>query len=131
MAALEKSMAKAFGLDGGAWLRHANPWSVYTRIPGPAALVAAIWTYAWIGWWCLVPVGVVCGWLAINTRVFTAPRSMDHWASRAVLGETFWVNRKDVPVPARHRVAPHVLMAMNGLGLPFIAWGLITLDVWI
>jgi hypothetical protein len=44
---MEKSMARAFGLDGDAWLRHGNPWSVCTRIPAPAALVAAIWTYAW------------------------------------------------------------------------------------
>ena len=29
------------------------------------------------------------------------------------------------------RLAPHVLTALNTLGLPFIAWGLITLDVWI
>ena len=82
MAAMEKRMAKAFGLEGDAWQRHANPWSVYTRIPVPAALVAAIWTYAWIGWWSLVPVGVVCLWLAVNPKVFRPPRSLDHWASR-------------------------------------------------
>ena len=33
MAAVERSMAKAFGLNGEAWLRHANPSSVCTRIP--------------------------------------------------------------------------------------------------
>jgi hypothetical protein len=63
--------------------------------------------------------------------VFPPPRSMDHWASKAVLGETFWANRKDVPVPRRHRVAPNVLIAINTVGLPFIAWGLVVLDVWI
>ena len=58
MTSMEQRMARTFGLEGdGAWQRHANPWSVYTRIPGPAALVAAIWTYAWIGWWSLIPVG--------------------------------------------------------------------------
>jgi hypothetical protein len=131
MAAMEKKMAKAFGLEGEGWQRHANPWSVYTRIPAPAALAATIWTYGWIGWWCLVPTGIVCAWLAINPKVFPPPRSLDHWASRAVLGETFWANRKDVPVPRRHRVAPNVLIAFNALGLPFIVWGLISLDVWI
>ena len=104
---------------------------VYTRIPGPAALVAAIWTYAWIGWWSLVPVGLVYLWLKINLQVFEPPRSLDHWASRAVLGETFWANRKEVPVPARHRTAPNVLVAINGLGIPFVVWGLVVLDVWI
>jgi hypothetical protein len=48
-----------------------------------------------------------------------------------VLGETFWLNRKAVPVPARHRIAPYALTAINMSGLPFIAWGLVTLDVWI
>src|SRR3712207_7157171 len=42
--ALDATMAKAFGLDGEGWQRHANPWSVYTRIPIPPLLVAAIWT---------------------------------------------------------------------------------------
>ena len=131
MATVEKRMAKAFGLEGEVWQRHANPWSVYTRIAVPALLVAAIWTYAWIGWWSMVPVAVVCVWVAINPRVFPAPRSLDHWASKAVLGETFWANRKEVPVPVRHRVAPTVLVAINALGLPFIVWGVVALDVWI
>jgi hypothetical protein len=131
MATMEKRMAKAFGLEGEVWQRHANPWSVYTRIPIPVLLVAAIWTYAWIGWWSLVPVAVVCVWIALNLRVFPPPRSLDHWASKAVLGETYWANRKEVPVPVRHRVAPNVLVAINTLGLPFIVWGLVALDVWI
>ncbi len=131
MVAMEKKMAAAFGLEGDGWQRHANPWSVYTRIPIPVALVAAIWTYAWIGWWSLIPVAVVCLWLVINPTVFPVPASVDHWASRAVLGETFWANRKEVPVPARHRVAPNVLIAISTSGLPFIVWGLIALDVWI
>jgi hypothetical protein len=131
MATMEKKMAKAFGLEGDAWLRHANPWSVYTRIPIPALLVAAIWTYAWIGWWSLIPAAVVCGWAAINPRVFRPPATTDRWASKAVLGETYWANRKEVPVPPRHRVAPNVLVAINTLGLPFIVWGLIALDPWI
>ena len=128
---VEKRLAKAFGLAGDGWQRHANPWSVYTRIPIPAALVAAIWTYTWIGWWSLVPVGVVCLWAVINPKVFPPPRSLDAWASRAVLGETYWADRKAVPVPPGHRVAPNVLTAINILGLPFIVWGLVALDVWI
>jgi len=128
MATIGSRTAAAFGLDGDTWQRHANPWSVYTRIPIPALFVAAIWTYAWVGWWSLVPIAVVCVWAAINTTVFPPPRSLDHWASRAVLGETFWLDRKKVPVPPRHRIAPLVLTAINILGLPFIVWGLVVLD---
>jgi len=40
---IDVRMAKAFGLEGDARQRHANPWSVYTRIPIPPLLVAAMW----------------------------------------------------------------------------------------
>ncbi|MFW3171972.1 DUF6653 family protein [Geodermatophilus sp. CPCC 206100] len=128
--AIEASMAKAFGLTGEAWQRHANPWSVYTRIPIPALLAAAVWTRAWIGWWSLVPVAAVCVWAVINPRVFPPPRSLDHWASKGVLGEVFWADRGDVPVPPRHRTAPRVLLGINALGVPVIAYGLVVLDPW-
>ena len=127
----ETAMAKAFGLDESGWRRHANPWSVYTRIPVPALLSAAIWTSAWIGWWSLVPVAAVCVWAAINPKVFPPPRTLDHWASKAVLGERVWADRKRVPVPKRHRVAPHLLTALNTVGFGFVAWGLIAHDGWI
>jgi hypothetical protein len=123
-------MAKAFGLEGGTWQRHANPWSVYTRIPIPPLLAAAIWSRTWIGWRSLVPVGLVCAWTAINPRAFPPPRSLDHWASKGVLGETYWGNRKDFPVPPRHQVAPKVLGAVSAVGVPFIARGLIVRDGW-
>jgi hypothetical protein len=88
--AFEDSVKRAFGLEGDAWLRHANPWSVYTRIPIPALLVAAVWTRQWLGGWCLVPVAVVVLWTFVNPRAFPPPKSLDHWASRSVLGERFW-----------------------------------------
>jgi hypothetical protein len=128
--AMEAKMAKAFGLEGDGWQRHANPWSVYTRIPIPALLAAAISTRTRIGRRSLVPVGLVCVWTAINPRAFPPPGSLDHWASRGVLGETYWANRKEVPVPARHRVAPNVLSAVSALGVPFIARGLVVRNAW-
>lgn len=131
MATIEDRMAKAFGLEGDAWERHAHPWSVYSRIPIPALLAAAIWTRRWIGWRSLVPVGGVCVWAAINPRVFPRPRTFDRWASKAVLGERVWANRKEVAVPERHRLAPHVLTGINALGVPFVARGLVVLDPWL
>jgi hypothetical protein len=47
-----------------------------------------------------------------------------------VLGETFWAKRKEVPVPARHRVAPVVLGAVSAAGVPFVARGLVVRDGW-
>ena len=128
---LESRLAKVFGLKGDdAWRRHANPWSVYTRIPIPVLLVAAIWSRVWIGWWSLVPIGVVLAWTLVNPRVFPEPRSLDHWASRSVLGETVWARRKETPLPPRHRIAPLVLSAISAAGLPFVVWGLIVLNPW-
>jgi hypothetical protein len=127
---IEAKMAKAFRLEGDGWARHTNPWSVYTRIPIPAMMAGAVWTHTWIGWWSLVPVGAVCVWAGINPRVFPPPRSLDHWASKGVLGETYWANRTTVPVPARHRVAPNVLLGINSLGVPVVAYGLVVQDAW-
>ena len=123
-------LARAFGLDGEGWARHANPWSVYTRIPIPALLAGSIWTRTRIGRWSLVPVGAVCVWAYVNPRVFPPPRYLDHWASMAVLGEPHWTNRKAVPVPVRHRVAPNVLLGFNTLGALVTAWGLVVRDAW-
>lgn len=128
----QSRLTKAFGLtDSDAWQRHANPWSVYTRIPIPLLLTAAIWTRAWIGWWSLLPVAAVAVWIMINPRVFAPPHSTTSWASRSVLGEKYWSARKEAPIPERHRVAPFVLTAISALGVPFWAWGLIALDPWI
>jgi uncharacterized protein DUF6653 len=124
-------LAKVFGLGGDeAWRRHANPWSVYTRIPIPLLLVGAIWSRAWIGWWSLVPIGMVLAWTLVNPRVFPTPRSLDSWASRSVLGESIWARRKEAPLPQRHRVAPLTLSVVSAAGLPFLVWGLIVLDPW-
>jgi hypothetical protein len=129
---VESRLAKMFGLHGeDAWRRHANPWSVYTRIPIPPLVVAAIWSRVWIGWWSLLPVAVVLVWTAVNPRVFPAPRSFDSWASHSVLGETVWARRKETPVPARHRTGPLVLSGLSAAGLPFLVWGLVVLDPWI
>jgi hypothetical protein len=129
--ALDTRIAQVFGLDEDAWQRHANPWSVYTRIPIPLLLTAAVWTRVWIGWWALVPVAAVAMWTMVNPRAFAPPRTVDSWASRGVLGEEYWSARTSTPIPARHRVAPIVLSAISAAGLPFWIWGLIALDPWI
>ncbi|HEY6647429.1 MAG TPA: DUF6653 family protein [Mycobacterium sp.] len=129
---LEARLANVFGLKGeDAWRRHANPWSVYTRIPIPALLVAAIWSRTWIGWWSLLPIVVCLIWTVVNPRAFSPPRTLDSWASRSVMGETLWAERKLTPLPSRHRTAPVVLGALSAAGLPFLIWGLVVLDPWL
>lgn len=128
---IEDRMGQVFGLDSAGWARHANPWSVYTRIPTVALLATAVWTRQWIGWWCLMPVAAVCLWIAVNPRAFPPPADLTAWASRSVLGETYWSARKSTPIPARHRVIPAVLTVVNTAGLLFIVWGLVASDLWI
>ena len=73
---------------------------------------------------------LVVVWTFVNPRVFPPPRSMDHWASRSVLGEKYWGARKQNPIPARHRVAPWVLTGLNVAGVPFVVWGVVVLNPW-
>ncbi|MGA5465398.1 DUF6653 family protein [Mycobacterium sp. NPDC050041] len=129
---LQARLSAVFGLrDPDSWRRHANPFSVYTRIPITVALALAVWSRLWLGWWSLVPVAAVVVWTAVNPRVFPAPRTFDSWASRAVLGEKYWGERKVRPVPKRHRTAPLVLGALSAAGLPFLVWGLLVYDPWL
>ena len=131
MTTMESRLASAFGLDSEGFQRHANPWSVYTRIPIPALFALAVWSRKWIGRRSLLPIALVCGWTAINPKVFPPPRSLDHWGSKAVLGEQVWNRRTTDPVPPRHRRAPWVLTGINTLGLPLVVRGLVVLDGWL
>jgi hypothetical protein len=43
-AALERSVARLFGLKGEDWQRHANPVSVWTRFAVLPLLALAVWS---------------------------------------------------------------------------------------
>jgi hypothetical protein len=130
MSGTEQAMIKAFGLTDESWRRHANPWSVYTRIPIPALLALAIWSRKWIGRRSLLPIVAVCAWTAVNPRAFPPPRSVDRWASQAVLGEQLWTASRKGGTPSRRRLAPIVLTGINTAGMAVLVRGLIVLDPW-
>lgn len=96
----------------------------------PGAARGGGWSRAWIGWWSLIPVASCLIWTLVNPRVFPPPRTLDHWASRSVMGETRWARRKSAPLRPRHRTAPVVLSVLSAAGLPFLIWGLVVLDPW-
>lgn len=74
--------ARAAGMSDEAWRRHANPWSVWTRFAAIPLMMLAIWSRVWIGWWALVPVGVVILWLWWNPHAFAPVDKPVAWSSR-------------------------------------------------
>lgn len=121
---------RLMGMEDRAWARHANPWSVWTRILTPLPLLAlAIWSRVWWGGWALLPLALALGWVWLNPRLFAPPARLDSWASRGVLGERVWLRRPD-RVAAHHRPAARWLTALAALGVAPFAWGLWALDPW-
>ena len=126
----ERRIAQLFRMDDATWARHANPWSVWTRVATMPLLVLAIWSRVWIGWWSQSLVAGLLLWLWFNPRAFPPPLSTDTWASKAVLGERVWLNRREVPVPDHHRLMPNILSALAAVGMVPLTWGLIRLEIW-
>ena len=127
---IESRMAEWFAMSDETWQRHTNPWSVYTRITVLPLLILAIWSRAWWGWWSLVAIALAIAWTWFNPRIFPKPRSTDNWASKGVLGERVWLNRRNIPVPEHHRIMPNIRSGVSVIGLPFLIWGLWQLKIW-
>jgi hypothetical protein len=125
----ETKLARAFGLGGEGWMRHASPVSVWTRFAVLPLLAAAVWSRDWIGWWSLVPVALSLVFMMVNPLLFPRPGSTRNWASRAVFGERIWVDRNKTEIPeqfARSRV-PTVTYAVQIVGLAVLVYGLVEL----
>jgi hypothetical protein len=125
---VEKLISKFFRLDEEGWMRHANPWSGWTRIPCLALLVAAFWSRVWLGWYSTILIVAVFLLTYFNPRIFPKPKSTNNWASKAVLGERVWLNRDKVSVPEHHRLVPNILNLVALFGLMLVIWGVYRLD---
>ena len=127
----EKRVAKLFGLTGDAWMRHANPWSVWTRFTCVSLIALAVWSRTWIGWYCLIPVAAALLWTVFNPRLFDVPSSTRSWASRGVFGERVYADRATKPIPAQFVSAvPNVANAFSAVGLAIAVYGLVVFAVW-
>ena len=71
-------------LPDKVWARHTNPWSGWTRALVIPLLFVALWHHHWVG------LGVVIVWIIINPLVFPAPKSIDNWMSKGVIGEKMY-----------------------------------------
>ena len=127
---MSTKVTRAFGLEGDAWMRHANPVSVWTRFAALPLLALAIWSRAWIGWLALVPVALALVWIAVNPLFFRPPRSTRNWASRAVLGERISTELGSDSLPEQFR-SPVIAVTTAGqfAGLALMAYGLVELDL--
>lgn len=112
-----------------AWRRHANPWSVYTRFAAIPAMILAIWSRVWLGWWALVPVAAVIVWLLLNPHVFAAVTVARGWAAKGIYGEKLWLHEPD-RVPPAYRALLRWLAVPGLAGFGLLAWGLAELSVW-
>jgi hypothetical protein len=120
-----------FKMTNETWEKHANPWSVWSRMMTLPFLVFAIWSRVWIGWYAWAIVGIIVIWLIFNPKAFKKPKSTKNWASKAVLGERIWLNRKIISIPKDHSFMAILLNIINGLGLPFLIYGLYHFNFWI
>lgn len=128
---LERNISKLFNLTDENWMKHANPWSVWTRYSVLPVIVFAFWSRVWIGWWCLVPGLLSLLWMFFNPLVFPKPQSTKNWASKAVLGERVYLNRDQVPIPEIHR-SPlnNILNGISSVGMLLAIWATVVFSVW-
>lgn len=124
-----KLAERSMRMTDDVWLRHANPWSVWTRFSCLPLIVLAIWSRVWLGWWALVPLTAALIWTWWNPRAFPPAKRTDTWTAKGTFGERILLNRKTLPIPAHHLRAGLVLSVMSATGLVPLVWGLWVLNV--
>jgi len=123
------NLSKVFAMKDEVWHRHANPWSVWTRFAAILAMILAVWSCIWLGWWALAPVAVVMVWLVVNPFAFAPVTTPRNWASKGIYGEKLWLHNRSL-VPPRLRAILRRLIAVGTMGFALFAWGLVQLEIW-
>jgi hypothetical protein len=128
---VERKISKAFRLTDENWMKHANPWSVWTRYSVLPLIVLAFWSRVWIGWWCLMPGIISLLWMFFNPVFFNKSRSTKNWASKSVLGERVFLNRDNVEIPDIHKTPLYsILNTISSVGMVIAIWSIIYYSVW-
>ncbi|MBX3582521.1 MAG: hypothetical protein KF810_11540 [Rhizobiaceae bacterium] len=126
--AWQNPFAAVMAMRDSTWERHANPWSVWTRVPLLVLFAVTVYFRGPLGNWLWPTLCVLAAF--INPRVFPPPLSLDNWASKGVLGERIWLNRRIVPIPRHHARWALGLSAASAACLAPMGWGLYVLDPW-
>jgi len=128
----QKSVSETImSMSDETWLRHANPWSGWTRMSALPLVAIAVWSREWIGWYSAFAVGGVILWIWLNPRLFPLPKDTNNWMSKGVQGERFFLARKDYQVSNDHVRVAHILSGISAFGMLPFAYGLWVLDIWI
>ena len=128
---IEKWISKIFLPDDESWLRHANPWSIWTRFVTLPFIVLAFWFRIWLGWYCVIPVSVLVIWIIVNPRLFKKPANFNSWGSKAVLGERIYIKRKEEPIPSGHNTPVAILTILQTIGGGILIYGVWSLNVYL
>ncbi|MGA8543993.1 MAG: DUF6653 family protein [Mycobacterium sp.] len=70
------------------FMRHANPWSAWTRWASTPLVLLPVWTRR------RSHAVLVAAWLAVNPVVFPKVTEETNWATRAMLGEELWITNR-------------------------------------
>lgn len=126
-----KASEKLMSMSDATWARHANPWSVYSRVIGGSFVFFALWSPFWIGYWGILAILMALLWVRLNPRIFPAPEHADTWATQAVLGERAFLNRDQVPIPKHHKLSASITSGFAGLFLLVVIAASVTRDFWL
>ncbi len=122
---------RAMNMNARTWAKHANPWSVYSRILGGSLMFLALWSVYWIGWHAVAPIIAAVLWIWLNPRLFPPPKSAGSWAARAVLGERAFLNRKRISVPREHARAAWITTSFSLAFFALALYGFAKGDFWL
>ncbi len=124
-------LASLMRMDDHVWARHANPWSVWTRILGLPLMLVAIWSHVWIGALGATLMAAIVALLTwLNPRLFAVPADTSGWSARATFGERVWLSRHRVPIPRHHAVMAHVLAFATAVGALIALWSAFVAELW-
>lgn len=124
-------IARCFFRNDEDWLKHTNPWSIWTRFATLPFLVFAIWSHVWIGLYSLLPVVLIIIWLWLNPTLFSVPSHQRHWGSKAVLGERYWLERDTHSIPNHHKKMVYLLNGLQIISTVFLVIGIWQTHLWL